>query len=96
MTDKEKVLAPITDRVKTFAQRCDEHPEHEGVVTHAMVLARVTEEADELRETARELESMCEELARCLEALCSNHHPTMYIRAEDALAHYQQLKEKAK
>jgi len=47
-------------------------------------------------ETARELESMCEELARCLEALCSNHHPTMYIRAEDALAHYQQLKEKAK
>ena len=99
MTDKEKVLTPITDRVKTFAQRCDEHPEHEGVVTHAMVLARVTEEADELRETARELEAMCEKLAASVLDAChataiyGDEPPKMY---HDALARYQAMKEKAK
>lgn len=36
-------------RIKTWAERCDEHPDHAGVVTWAIVQARMQEEIDELR-----------------------------------------------
>ena len=85
-------MTPITDRVKTFAQRCDEHPEHEGIVTHAMVLARVTEEAEELRETARELESIAEAFFHGLDEYAKGADPEI----REAIARYQAMKDAAK
>ena len=36
--------------IKTWHQRCEEHPDHQnGMVTHAMVMARMQEEINELR-----------------------------------------------
>jgi len=37
--------------IKDFNQRCDEHPDHQsGLITHQMLLDRLHEEVDELRE----------------------------------------------
>lgn len=38
--------------IKTWAERCDEHPDHVGgMVTESMIQARMQEEIDELRST---------------------------------------------
>ena len=36
--------------IKTWQQRCEEHPDHEGIVTHQMIMERMQEEIDELRQ----------------------------------------------
>ena len=36
--------------IKTWQQRCEEHPDHEGIVSEGMIMARMQEEIDELRE----------------------------------------------
>ena len=37
--------------IKFFLQRCEEHPDHQsGMITHQMLLDRLHEEVDELRE----------------------------------------------
>ena len=37
--------------IKDFNQRCEEHPDHQsGMITHQMLLDRLHEEVDELRE----------------------------------------------
>jgi hypothetical protein len=36
--------------IKTWQQRCEEHPDHEGVVTEQMIRDRMQEEIDELRQ----------------------------------------------
>ena len=36
-------------RIKTWAERCEEHPDNAGVVTSATIQARMQEEIDELR-----------------------------------------------
>ena len=40
-------------KIKTWRERCNDHPDHEGIVTHAMIQARMQEEIDELREALR-------------------------------------------
>ena len=35
--------------IKTWQQRCDEHPDHDGIVSEGMIQARMQEEIDELR-----------------------------------------------
>lgn len=44
--------------VKTWAERCEEHPDHNGIVTERMIQARMQEEIDELREALAELERL--------------------------------------
>lgn len=36
--------------IKTWRQRCDEHPDHDGIVSDGMIQARMQEEIDELRD----------------------------------------------
>ena len=36
--------------IKTWQQRCEEHPDHEGIVSEAMIRQRMQEEIDELRQ----------------------------------------------
>ena len=35
--------------IKTWRQRCEEHPDHNGIVSDGMIQARMQEEIDELR-----------------------------------------------
>lgn len=35
--------------IKTWQQRCEEHPDHNGIVSDGMIQARMQEEIDELR-----------------------------------------------
>lgn len=35
--------------IKTWQQRCEEHPDHNGIVSEGMIRARMQEEIDELR-----------------------------------------------
>ena len=35
--------------IKTWRQRCEEHPDHDGIVSEGMIQARMQEEIDELR-----------------------------------------------
>ena len=37
------------DQIKTWDERCEEHPDHEGIVTEAMIRQRMQEEIDDLR-----------------------------------------------
>jgi hypothetical protein len=36
--------------IKTWQQRCEEHPDHKGIVTEQMICDRMQEEIDELRQ----------------------------------------------
>ena len=36
-------------KIKTWRQRCEEHPDHNGIVSEGMIQARMQEEIDELR-----------------------------------------------
>ena len=36
--------------IKTWQQRCEEHPDHDGIVSDGMIQARMQEEIDELRD----------------------------------------------
>jgi len=35
--------------IKTWQQRCEEHPDHDGIVSEGMIKARMQEEIDDLR-----------------------------------------------
>lgn len=42
--------------LKTWQERCEKHPDHQsGIVTNAMIQARMQEEIDELRTALREM-----------------------------------------
>lgn len=53
--------------IKTWQQRCEEHPDHEGIVSYGMVQARMQEEIDDLREALEEVEELREALKAELE-----------------------------
>ena len=36
--------------IKTWYERCEEHPDHNGIVSHRMIQQRMQEEIDELRQ----------------------------------------------
>jgi len=42
--------------IKTWQERCEEHPDHEGIVTERMIRNRMQEEIDELRQAIAEEE----------------------------------------
>jgi len=42
--------------IKTWRERCEEHPDHEGIVTERMIRNRMQEEIDELRQAIAEAE----------------------------------------
>jgi len=42
--------------IKTWRERCEEHPDHEGIVTEQMIRNRMQEEIDELRQSIAEEE----------------------------------------
>lgn len=35
--------------IKTYAERCNSHPDHAEIVTHQMYMGRLLDEIDELR-----------------------------------------------
>ena len=49
--------------IKTWRQRCEEHPDHDGIVSDAMIQARMQEEIDELRDAleSREWKGLTDE-----------------------------------
>lgn len=42
--------------IKTWRERCEEHPDHEGIVTERMIHSRMQEEIDELRQAIEQAE----------------------------------------
>ncbi|NCA02833.1 MAG: hypothetical protein EBS87_11860 [Sphingomonadaceae bacterium] len=44
-------------KIKTWQERCEEHPAHEGIVTEDMIRERMQEEIDELRREIKRLRS---------------------------------------
>ena len=49
--------------IKTWRQRCEEHPDHDGIVSERMIQARMQEEIDELRDAleSREWKGLTDE-----------------------------------
>lgn len=45
--------------IKTWAERCEEHPDHNGIVTNRMLQARMQEEIDDLRDEVERLKKIC-------------------------------------
>jgi len=39
--------------IKTWRQRCEEHPDHDGIVSEEMIQARMQEEIDDLRDALK-------------------------------------------
>ena len=47
--------------IKTWQERCEEHPDHQtGMVSNQMIMARMQEEIDDLRAALAEPEQPCE------------------------------------
>lgn len=42
--------------IKTWQERCEEHPDHEGIVTEQMIRDRMQEEIDALRQAIEQAE----------------------------------------
>ena len=51
---ERKKYAALIDAVPTWVDRAEQHPDHNGIVTHDMINARMQEEIDALREMIRE------------------------------------------
>ena len=47
--------------IKTWVERCEEHPDHNGIVSERMIKARMQEEIDELREEYERLRGLLTE-----------------------------------
>ena len=54
-TPEQKPVKEMT-MIKTWQERCEEHPDHEGIVTERMIRNRMQEEIDELRQAIAEAE----------------------------------------
>jgi hypothetical protein len=48
--DEAQARAKHMTMIKTWQERCEEHPDHEGIVTERMIRCRMQEEIDELRQ----------------------------------------------
>jgi hypothetical protein len=46
----------MREMIKTWQERCEEHPDHEGIVSEQMICDRMQEEIDELRQAIAEAE----------------------------------------
>jgi hypothetical protein len=55
--------------VKTWQDVCEEHPDHEGIVTYQMIQDRMQEEIDALRQQLAEVTEQRDGLAEALHAV---------------------------
>lgn len=55
--DEAQARAKHMTMIKTWQERCEEHPDHEGIVTERMIRNRMQEEIDELRQAIAEAET---------------------------------------
>jgi hypothetical protein len=54
-TDKCQEGEESVKQIKTWNERCDEHPDHQqGMISEGMIRARMQEEIDELRQALEE------------------------------------------
>lgn len=61
--------------IKTWAERCDEHPDHQsGMVSTGMIRARMQEEIDELRTENERLTGLSKQVAEALNDTLSKYH----------------------
>lgn len=49
-------------KIKTWGERCEEHPAHDGIVTEDMIRERMQEEIDELRAEVERLTTVSYDL----------------------------------
>lgn len=68
--------------IKTWVERCEEHPDHNGIVSERMIKARMQEEIDELREENKRLRGL---LAEAQKAVWMNYDGDLLDRIEAAL-----------
>ena len=61
--------------IKTWQQRCDEHPDHNGIVTDGMIQARMQEEIDELRAAIEQAQGKHEDWCASLTQLLLSMPP---------------------
>ena len=59
--------------IKTWEQRCEEHPDHQtGMVSYAMIQARMQEEIDELRDALEQREPLSDDEIKCIKPICAD------------------------
>ena len=91
---------PITDAVLNCETRCDLHCLSPNfVTTPAKYVARLADEATELRETCKKLERMCGELAEIAHSYRMASFSEAAIRGialQNAIAKWQEMKDAAK
>ena len=61
--------------IKTWRQRCEEHPDHNGIVTERMIQARMQEEIDELRAAIEQAQGKHEDWCASLTQLLLSMPP---------------------
>lgn len=59
----------MSAKIKTWQERCQTHPDHEGIVTHAMIHERMAEEIDDLREEVKRLNRAIGVLRRAMKKM---------------------------
>lgn len=75
----------MTDKpIPTWRERCETHPDHNGIVTRAMIEARMVEEIDDLR---AEVERLRGEAAVMRELLRRCNAVLLTIEPESAAEH---------
>ena len=63
--------------IKTWQQRCEEHPDHNGIVTNRMIQARMQEEIDELRAALEQAQAGIETLHAMYKQACQQRDQLM-------------------
>jgi len=75
--------------IKTWRERCEEHPDHEGIVSEQMIRCRMQEEIDELRQAIEQAETRKwvgltdEEIDKAVKS-CNTVDTYKYFRAIEA------------
>jgi hypothetical protein len=64
--------------IKTWRERCEEHPDHEGIVTERMIRNRMQEEIDELRQAIEQAEDAVAAQREACAKLCDEKVDSEY------------------
>lgn len=57
-------------KIKTWTERCDDHPDHQtGMISHSMIQARMQEEIEDLRDEVDRLRAEIEPLRKAMDVL---------------------------
>ena len=52
------------NKIDDWRERCEKHPDHNGIVTHAMIAARMQEEIDVLRSCLFDMQNAAQALLK--------------------------------